>query len=191
MRPRSRLLIAVVALVAGAAILQTTLIARLGWPGGIGPDVLLLAVVAVALATSPNYGAVTGFSAGLLADILPPDITTVGTTAFVLALVGYLAGGVRDPRGLALVQLFGLIAGLALLAGALHLALSLILADRAPGLAEGFGSVLGSTLITAGLGLLIVPPMAALLLRVDRGSLQSTSPASRATVGSRHRVRYE
>ena len=109
MKFNPRLFLVVALLVASAVILQTVFIARLNLPG-IGPDLLILAVVAVGLATSRNYGAVTGFVTGLLADVLPPDQTTLGVTAILLALVGYFAGSISDPRGMLPVQLFAILA---------------------------------------------------------------------------------
>jgi rod shape-determining protein MreD len=150
-----------------AALLQTVVIARIGWAGS-GPDLLLLAVIAVGLATTPNYGALVGFGAGILADVLPPDVTTLGTTAFVLALVGYITGGIKDPRGMAVIQLLGLLAGLAFAASATQLLLAWALADRAVSATQSVGCLLVFTTTTAFFGLLLVPMTVARLRRMDR-----------------------
>lgn len=84
------------ALVAAAIILQVTVVARLPLPGGVAPDLVLLVVVAFALTNGPLPGAVTGFAAGLAADLAPPADHTIGHYALVLCLVGYLCGLVQE-----------------------------------------------------------------------------------------------
>ena len=82
-----------VATVLTALLLQSTVLSRLPLPGG-APDLLLVLVVAYALAEGPLSGTVTGFCAGLLADLTSDH--ELGRTALVLALVGYVAGLVHD-----------------------------------------------------------------------------------------------
>ncbi|MQA87822.1 MAG: rod shape-determining protein MreD [Streptosporangiales bacterium] len=84
------------ALVAAALVGQVTLVARLPLPGGVTPDLVLLVVVAFALTNGPLPGSVTGFAAGLAADLAPPADHTIGRYALVLCLVGYLCGLVQD-----------------------------------------------------------------------------------------------
>ncbi len=62
MTTRLRFHAMVIMIVVIAAVLQTVVLARVGLPGG-NPDLLLLAVIAVGLATGPNYGALVGFGA--------------------------------------------------------------------------------------------------------------------------------
>ena len=61
--------------------------------GGARPDLLALAVVAVAMAGGPVSGASFGFAAGLLADLLF-DLP-VGVSALVYTALGYAVGMVR------------------------------------------------------------------------------------------------
>ncbi|MEU4512973.1 rod shape-determining protein MreD [Nonomuraea wenchangensis] len=75
-----------------ALLVQVMLVNRLPLPGGGAPDLVLLAVVGAALARGAVPGAVLGFFAGLVVDIAPPGAHLVGQYAFVLALVGYVAG---------------------------------------------------------------------------------------------------
>ncbi|MEU7860001.1 rod shape-determining protein MreD [Nonomuraea sp. NPDC049141] len=84
--------------VLAAVLLQVMLVNRLALPGGGAPDLVLLAVVAMALLRGPVAGTVIGFCAGLLVDVVPPTAHLVGQYAFVFALVGYVAGrGVGGP----------------------------------------------------------------------------------------------
>ncbi|WP_336216451.1 rod shape-determining protein MreD [Nonomuraea sp. LPB2021202275-12-8] len=78
--------------VVAALLVQLMLVNRLPLPAGGAPDLVLLAVVGVALVRGPVAGAVIGFGSGLLVDIVPPTAHVAGLYAFVFALVGYLAG---------------------------------------------------------------------------------------------------
>ena len=51
-----------------AVIVQLTIVDRIAFPGGTGPDVVLITVAALALANGPLTGALIGFSAGLALD---------------------------------------------------------------------------------------------------------------------------
>lgn len=88
-----RRLLLSVATVLTALLAQSAVLTRLPLPGG-APDLLLVLVVAYALAEGPLSGTVTGFCAGLLADLTADH--ELGRTALVLALVGYVAGLVHD-----------------------------------------------------------------------------------------------
>ncbi|MEV0588672.1 rod shape-determining protein MreD [Nonomuraea sp. NPDC050310] len=90
-------MIAALALVA-ALLVQMTLVNRLHLPAGGVPDLVLLTVIGLASTRGPVAGAVMGFCAGLLADLMPPAAHLVGQYAFVYALIGFLAGrGVGGP----------------------------------------------------------------------------------------------
>jgi len=82
-------------LVALALAVQVTLLSRLPLPGAT-PDLVLLVVVGLALCHGPGFGLVLGFAAGLATDLVPPADHEIGRWAFVLTLVGYLAGTARD-----------------------------------------------------------------------------------------------
>jgi rod shape-determining protein MreD len=75
-----------------AVLLESTVLAGLRI-GGVRPDVLVIAVVAVAMASGPASGAAFGFSAGLVADLLF-DLP-VGVSALVYTVVGFAAGLAR------------------------------------------------------------------------------------------------
>jgi rod shape-determining protein MreD len=77
--------------------------------GGARPDLLVVAVVAVAMSAGPVSGAAFGFWAGLVADLL--GSLPVGVSALVYTLVGYGVGLVRvyvtSPRAWVHVALAG------------------------------------------------------------------------------------
>ncbi|MBN6057556.1 rod shape-determining protein MreD [Nonomuraea sp. RK-328] len=81
-----------------AVLLQVILVNRVPLPGGGSPDLVLLAVTGVAMARGPATGAVIGFCAGLLVDVMPPAAHLMGLYAFTLAVIGYVAGrGLGTP----------------------------------------------------------------------------------------------
>lgn len=79
-----------------AAILQVTLFASLDALGGT-PDVLLVALVAVALLRGATTGAVAGFGAGLLVDAATLD--TLGVSSLLLLFAGYWTGRYAETTG--------------------------------------------------------------------------------------------
>jgi rod shape-determining protein MreD len=89
-----RILLATAAILA-AVLIQVTVLNNVPFPGGSGPDLVLVAVVAMALAAGPRDGAIIGFAAGLALDIAPPASGLLGQSALVFCLVGYGCGLLR------------------------------------------------------------------------------------------------
>lgn len=87
-----RRLLALAAILVVAVLVQSTVLAEVRL-GGVRPDLLVLAVVAVAMASDATTGAVFGFVAGLVADLLF-DLP-VGVSALVYTAVGFTVGTVR------------------------------------------------------------------------------------------------
>jgi rod shape-determining protein MreD len=79
-----------------AVIVQLTIVDRIAFPGGAGPDLVLLAVAALALAGGPLAGTLVGFFGGLALDVAPPGSHYVGQNALVFCLIGYLCGLVAE-----------------------------------------------------------------------------------------------
>src|SRR5687767_16026863 len=63
---------------------------------GVGPDVVAVAVVAVAAGRGSRAGAAFGFAAGLGADLFLA--TPLGTTALAYTVVGHTVGRVARKR---------------------------------------------------------------------------------------------
>jgi rod shape-determining protein MreD len=74
-------------------IVQVSVVARLGLPGG-RPDLVLVLLAAIALAEGPVAGAVLGFGVGLFGDLMSSHV--LGQGAVILCLVGYCVGLVED-----------------------------------------------------------------------------------------------
>ena len=77
-----------------AVVIQLTVVNRLPLPGGAAPDLVLLLVTAIAVATTPGVAAVTGFAGGLALDVAPPATHYAGQYALVFCLAGYGASRV-------------------------------------------------------------------------------------------------
>jgi rod shape-determining protein MreD len=75
-----------------AILIQLTILNNLRLPGGAGPDLVLVVVVAVALTGGPMEGMLGGFCAGLALDVAPPATHLIGQYALVFCLVGYGCG---------------------------------------------------------------------------------------------------
>ena len=84
-------ILAAIGLIIGAAVIQVSILTRLPLPGGTA-ELVLLVLIGIALARGPQAGAVAGFGAGLVLDLMPPADHGVGRYAFVLCLAGYLLG---------------------------------------------------------------------------------------------------
>ena len=78
-----------------AAIVGTAFVLQVAFLGdlrilGVHPDLMLLVAVAAGLIGGPSRGAVVGFVAGLLVDLLLPG--RLGTSALAYSLVGFGIG---------------------------------------------------------------------------------------------------
>lgn len=86
---RIRLLLLVVTMV----LLQTALFPSLQI-AGVAPDLVLVAVVAVAYREGPDTGAIFGFAAGLSLDLFL--LTPLGLSALAFSLTGYVVGALQS-----------------------------------------------------------------------------------------------
>ena len=87
---------AVAGVVFAAAVLQAALFSSLDLFGGTA-DVLLLALIGIALARGAVTGALAGFFAGMLLDVMTLD--TLGVSALLYALAGYWTGRYGETTG--------------------------------------------------------------------------------------------
>jgi rod shape-determining protein MreD len=83
-------------LTAVTVVVQVTIVDRIAFPGGGGPNLVLLLVAALALAGGPMAGLLTGFGAGLALDVAPPGSHFTGQDALVFCLIGYACGLLAD-----------------------------------------------------------------------------------------------
>ena len=161
----------VAAIVFVAGLLQVTLFATLDVAGGVA-DVLLLALLSIALLRGAVAGAVAGFCGGLLVDVLTLD--TLGVSALLYSLAGYWAGRYGETTGrerahAPLVAVLVATVALAYVGYGLHFMLGEELSARR--------ALLDTLLPTLLLNLLAARPVVALC----RGALARTAPSGRVT----------
>jgi rod shape-determining protein MreD len=75
---------------------QLAVVNRAPLPGGAAPDLVLLAVVALAVNTGELTGMLAGFVGGLALDVAPPGGHLAGQYALVFCLTGYACGRIRS-----------------------------------------------------------------------------------------------
>ncbi|MEO3814574.1 rod shape-determining protein MreD [Sphaerisporangium sp. B11E5] len=111
--------VAAVLLVPAVMVVQVSVINMVAFPGGGGPDLILLSVVALAIGRGAAGGAVIGFLIGLVADVLPPAAHVMGQYALVFCLVGFAVGraGERAPGAVAVTVIVAVLAAPLLAAG--------------------------------------------------------------------------
>lgn len=81
----------IIATLTSALVIQSSIFARLGLPGAT-PDIMLVAVLVIALVAGPMVGAAVGFAGGVLVDVAPPAAGSLGQTAAIYALAGFAIG---------------------------------------------------------------------------------------------------
>lgn len=149
-----------------ALVVQTTVFPHL-LVNDVGPDLVLLVVVAAGLARGSHFGMVIGFAAGLLVDLAPPSDHIAGRWALALLLVGYIAGRVRPDALPTLPICVAAVAACSFLGTSLFALSGLVLADSSgsvPGLLE---VVLTGVVWDAAVALLLVPLVLRALDRLE------------------------
>jgi len=146
-----------------AVVLQVAVAPHLAI-GGVVPNLLLLVVLTFALIEGRNAGAVGGFTAGLLFDLLGTG--PVGVAALVFAVTGYLAGSLSEnmfAEGWLLPATVVFVAGFV---AEFSYAVVLVLLDAGVPLGETFVNiVLPAALYNGALALLFYPLVARFLRR--------------------------
>ncbi|MBR8740250.1 rod shape-determining protein MreD [Nocardiopsis sp. MG754419] len=158
--------VATLLMVAAAVLAQATIVNRLPFDWGPGPDLVLAAVVAVALTTSPAAAAGCGFAAGLAMDVMPPAEHPMGRYALVLCVAAYLVALLRANTGLggsgARVSRWaalGVVAGVSVGVGLGYAFIGLVMGDGHVTLAAVAANVGIGTLLTTLVAPLVTLPV--------------------------------
>jgi len=163
----SRLRIAALLLV--AVLVESTLAPDLRL-ARVAPDVMVLLAVCAGLAGGPEQGAVVGFLAGGLSDLLIDD-TPLGLSALACCLVGYAVGVLRanvlPERSWVLTPL---VAAVAVATEVVIFAVVGDLVGQGQLLAGGRGWLVRVALIEAFFNAVLAVPVARLFDRAARGS---------------------
>lgn len=148
------------ALVVIAAALSVAVLPRLG---SVGPDLVLLVVVAAALLGGPTKGALLGLGAGLAVDLMPPGTVALGVAALTYAAAGAVSGLWHRDSGRS-----AFLPALATLVAASTVAAIGILRAVTSGWPVPWTAAGWSIVLTTVLGLAVVP----LLIRAERGLIR-------------------
>ena len=141
-------------------ILQTAPILSLVDPFGATPDLVLVALVAIALLRGSIFGAAAGFGAGLLIDTA--NLGTLGFTSLLLTLAGFWIGRYGETTARDRLHAPFLSVGVVTVLYALGaLALRFVLGTSAPA-----ADVLAALPATLLLNLLLTLPVYALVRRL-------------------------
>jgi rod shape-determining protein MreD len=133
---------------------------------GAEPDILLVTLVVVALATGSITGAVAGFAGGLLVDVMTLD--TLGTTSIVLTVAGYWAGRYGETTGRGRPYAAPLAAfAITLLATPADVALHFLLGQPVSA-GAAFTTLIPSAIVNAALAFALFPLCRRFLARPDR-----------------------
>jgi rod shape-determining protein MreD len=133
---------------------------------GAEPDILLVTLVLVSLATGSITGAVAGFAGGLLVDVMTLD--TLGTTSIVLTVAGYWAGRYGETTGRGRPYAAPLAAfAITLLATPADVALHFLLGQPVSA-GAAFTTLVPSAIVNAALAFVLYPLFRRFLVRSDR-----------------------
>jgi rod shape-determining protein MreD len=155
-----------IVIVLAAAILQVVIVNRLPLPGG-EPDLLVLVVIGLALASGPQLGAVMGFFAGFVADVIPPAAHIAGRMAFAYTIVGYAAGLLEDPEETSVVTTILVVAAGSAGAVLLYAGIGGLVGDARVSGSATVHSLIGTVVYDVVLAPLVVLPVSALARRLE------------------------
>jgi rod shape-determining protein MreD len=128
------------------------------------PDLVLVVVVGVALAAGEYTGTLVGFAAGLAVDVVPPADHAIGTSAFVLCFVGYVAGRARRLKQRSALRTLLLVGVLAACGVLLTAGVDMAIGDHV----AAATSLLLTALTAAGYDMLLSAFVVPLVLRIAR-----------------------
>jgi rod shape-determining protein MreD len=149
-----------------AAIVQVVVVNRLRLPGG-RPDLLVLVIIALALASGAQLGAVLGFFGGFLADVIPPAAHIAGRLALAYTIVGYAAGLLEDPEETSVLTTILVVASGSAGAVLIYSGVGGLLGDARVTPSGTMHSVIATALYDVVLAPFVVSPVSALARRLE------------------------
>jgi rod shape-determining protein MreD len=159
------------------ALVQVSLVGFLPTPWAV-PDLVVVAVLALAIARGPLAGGLAGAGAGLVLDLIPPASGPLGGWMLVLALAGAALGRVAEtyqPGPFSAMLLLAIAGGAVVLARAAVLWFAGSAVDA---------RVLGAAAASAAWALLLAPLALLLVTRVRPAPPAAVRLASARSAGS-------
>jgi rod shape-determining protein MreD len=148
-----------------AVLIEFTMLSPLQFPGAT-PPLVLVVVVILAGQFGASAGAACGFAGGLLLNLAPPAVGTIGVSALLLTTVGFAIGrfAEADERPWPFtVVIAALAAPLVILGGAI---IGGLLGDPRVRWEDVIGLMGSAAIYAAALALLLTFPLNALCRRV-------------------------
>ncbi|HVS67802.1 MAG TPA: rod shape-determining protein MreD [Mycobacteriales bacterium] len=145
---------------------QVCVVNRMHLPLG-GPDLLLVVVVAFALVSGSQRGAVLGFFAGLAADVMPPTYHFAGELAFAYTIVGYLAGMLDAGDESSVFTIISVVAGASIAVVLLYAALGDLLGNAHISGGATLHALAGTVVYDVILAPFVVPLVSAAARRLE------------------------
>ncbi len=159
-------LVAALAAVSVALVLQASLFSHLTVQGVV-PDLVLLVVVAAGLVHGSEVGLVLGFGAGLLLDLAPPADHYAGRWALALMAVGYVAGRLASSGHLRVGQWLPVAAAASFVGTSVFALTGLVLRDPVVGVGELLRVEAVAVALDVALALVVVPLTMRLFAKVE------------------------
>jgi rod shape-determining protein MreD len=159
-------LVAALAAVSVALVLQASLFSHLTVQGVV-PDLVLLVVVATGLVHGSEVGLVLGFAAGLLLDLAPPADHYAGRWALALMAVGYVAGRLASSGHLRVGQWLPVAAAASFVGTSVFALTGLVLRDPVVGVGELLRVEVVAVALDVALALVVVPLTMRLFAKVE------------------------
>lgn len=167
------------AVLAGALVLQTSVLTAFAWEGVV-VNLVLLAVVALALTQSPQFAVVAGFAGGVLLDVAPPADHVAGRWALALLVVAYVAARVRPDGRPSAAAVVGTVAACSFVGSSVFALTGVLLGD--------LSADTGQVLEVIGIGLVldvlvtpfVLPPLLVLITRLEPDTRPLRRPAGGA-----------
>lgn len=159
-------LLAAMAAVSLALVLQVSLFPHVAWQG-IVPNLCLLVVVAAALTRGAQFAAVLGFLAGVALDLAPPADHVAGRWALALVVVGYVAGRVRQDIRPTAVAVVATVAACSFIGTSVFALTGLVLRDPVTDIAELLQVILVAVLWDVLLTPFVLPPVMKLFQQLE------------------------
>jgi rod shape-determining protein MreD len=131
---------------------------------GVVPDLAMLVVIGAAVSRGPDYGALIGFTAGLITDLAPPADHIAGRWALSLVVVGYVTGLLRSESKPPIGSLLLTVAAGVFVGTSVFALSGLVLGE--PGVSVG--SALGVIPLAVGYDVLLTPLVLPLVLFLFR-----------------------
>jgi len=171
-------LVAALAAVSVALVLQASLFSHLTVQGVV-PDLVLLVVVATGLVHGSEVGLVLGFGAGLLLDLAPPADHYAGRWALALMAVGYVAGRLASSGHPRVSQWLPVAAAASFVGTSVFALTGLVLRDPAVGVGELLRVETVAVALDVALALVVVPLTMRLFAKVEPHRVLAFTPRKR------------